>query len=743
MSSDLEWTTADAHDCENIMHLLKGARVIFVDGTFADRRSANQQEIKERMRSPCEKYVAWLFPTNSIKHPNEIVDLRIAHPKRKATVYDRSTIYFFKKPALGFFASAPRNLDGLHWFEEEDYDVYEVMAKGSQESVTMHAIALYYLKILPSSRKDNVYVHGAVISIPYHEMISQPAYISDIYTFLKSVPDAMIGITFVVQKDTESAHGTLLIFDKGERRLELYDPNGKDAVYGSHATPRYMYDSLLQNLHEFQNLDDGTNLVCKLWANAFEFQQEEGSCTLWASVIAICRMSGIPREKLPTRIQDLFEISSSIRGILWETCQFSKFPQGYLNLLEVDDVLRDCVVPSDDRDMLLDLVMNHNMKTPIPIPPDVDVCGESPREEANQPCDRVTVNVNEVDVHEGFIEYVDDICKDLRHVTVILPDVTTYTYALDKLSNLLSANGTLELQLPQPLDLNNDRTTERLKRLLDKDLKIKVRDGVVRQKDGLFLSPNLHFDSVLVEQPIFPKQMAELKSMSNTVVGVIEPLMPPIVQEVTINLLDPNITDIISHWTNTLTVPFGKHRIVRLICQGPLAGQEPLVSGWDISKKAPLWTKQFHELLDMSQSIEIPSMAGEYFRRQSGTRINIREFVFLLPNRMVIEYLTPLIDSGELRVKRWVFRFEPKSHLVETVNIMVQEELGLNNNIYFVLDPVTEETVRVTAEMNVRKYIIDEQYEHQKPAFLAELLSAAEDVIYRKLAAPTPLFFWT
>jgi hypothetical protein len=233
--------------------------------------------------------------------------------------------------------------------------------------------------------------------------------------------------------------------------------------------------------------------------------------------------------------------------------------------------------------------------------------------------------------------------------------------------------------------------------------------------------------------------MMELKSVSNNVVGELHPPEPPKeCAQVTINLLDPDLVDVIERWRTHC----GEDKIGRLICEGPLAGQEPLSPRSYKRLDGLPWIKQLLALTNMSHVVEIPSIAATNLMstmRFVNSQVNVEELVFLEPmyeeRSGLIEHSAQFFANGSLTVQRWVFRLKMLPDEVESVNILIQS-LAPRTNMYLVLESPTEEALRVATLMNVRKYIIDEQYKYNKSDMLAVFLDTAEDVIYRQLYPP-------
>lgn len=326
---------------------------------------------------------------------------------------------FFSKPS-------PKGLMGpllyLKKFPVANYDELVCLDVGMQSGTPNVVLAFYYFKILPEIRRNDVFLCNGVIMYKPYEIIPRienaKGYIrmrrdfhSAVNSFLSAVPSsAKMGICLMSTGD----HATMLVFDVAEHRLEFYDPNGRTATYHGNVgdQTRTPYAYFARNSRKLSAMNPK---LCKIWAPEFQFQHEPASCAMWSTGIAICRMSGIARDRLSTSIQDMKLISQAIRKSLFDTCQFSSFAQSTpYNPDEVDRALEACKVPDIDCERVTDLVRNCERPTPMPIPDDVDVCESQLQSGKPIDCDDVHIDQYESDID---VETLQNKCAHIGSIT--------------------------------------------------------------------------------------------------------------------------------------------------------------------------------------------------------------------------------------------------------------------------------------------------------------------------------------
>ena len=330
-----------------------------------------------------------LVPTSSLPYDvSEIKFKRVKDAQPKARLED----YIRQANTL---PEVSRQTEVQYEFKSSDFDVDMCKKNGVTTKTALTILIFYVRKILSDDERQTIYVHPKQIEYPsfaFSERIKPNTFAKRrefhraLNEFLETVPlHHTFGVAYVYM-DVE-AHASLLIFDVKNERLEFYDPNGRTARYTfavSTTNNDTFYDYLVRNR---QKLHAKHDQVCKIWAPVAKLQNEEASCSLWTTVIAMCRMSGIDRGRLPTDIQTISAISRKVREVLLETCLFSLFQNGLpytdLNIMIAVD---QCVVPSNDIKEIRDMIMANEGNDLLPIPPDIDVCAEPIQvEQAKQP----------------------------------------------------------------------------------------------------------------------------------------------------------------------------------------------------------------------------------------------------------------------------------------------------------------------------------------------------------------------
>ena len=465
-----------------------------MNGSF-DQFPAGVRSIVEfkhdRERPLCSLYIEWLFgpQKKKVRKYSKFIDLRTKkdHPNQ---------FYLFRAP--GFFTNTLPRPTGFgdnflpNMFlvsGNPDYTFWDF--RGTPDNVAIQGIAFYYLKILPLARQRFVHMNRSIIKHDLDEKIELvPQFLVDLARFIHSTPDDALGVSLLnyVSKDELRNHITTLVFDSRAKRLEFYDSNGLGSTGDGVKNPAIeVYASISSPLAmQFFSSIEGNRRVCRTWANTLKVQDCMMDCALWANVSAICRMSGISREQLPIKTSDQRAIMSVLRDIMWTDCKLSEYGERFFKRKEIDHTLHSCQVPAEKKEKLLGLVMKQATKLPIPIPPDREICylaAEPPK------CNRVTLNVQEVDIHGTFLRYVEALCG-LTHVTVLLPDIATYSESLDTIIDWMDNIGTLILKLPTPVNLTRDKATRDTLKTL-----VKANPNVVVMLDERRISEDMDLDS--------------------------------------------------------------------------------------------------------------------------------------------------------------------------------------------------------------------------------------------------------
>ena len=262
------------------------------------------------------------------------------------------------------------------YFDPKNYEVNICIKEGNYISTIMMTMAFYYYKVMTESMRVGVFLYHNYIRMPWFEPAKRGVqrdhakelqqFYKDLDNFLSQTPPSAVCTVAYLGLP---GHACLLVLDQKEKRLEFYDPNGRDAVYtvgqvdpSSHTAYAYFIRNRAV-LHEKYG-----KWVDRIWSPRHTFQKETASCGLWSSVLAMCRMSGVPRGMLPTDIGKITKISSTVRTLLISECRLSDFKQGDVEHKKYDAALSACRVPDDTRRELCVLVSTKN--EPQAIPPD-------------------------------------------------------------------------------------------------------------------------------------------------------------------------------------------------------------------------------------------------------------------------------------------------------------------------------------------------------------------------------------
>jgi hypothetical protein len=410
-----------------------------------------------------------------------------------------------------FYTDEDSNLP--RYFRKTDYDVNVCLSEGVHKSTSMVVLAFYYLKILPPSIRARVYLNPNFIQAPSFAkqrdnlfLESRKSFHTAINRFIRRTNERRaVGVSHVVYDDR---HAMLLVFDAPHNRLEFYDPNGRAALlWGEEDQSRTLYKYFIRNRQYFaQHLQ-----TCKIWGNVFVFQQEKASCALWSTVIGMCRMTGIERSRLPTKLQDVVDISTAVREALLKTCGFTQFSIVPFTPQNVDDVLLDCDVEPLEVDRILGLVMKHEGKPPIPIPPDVELCDDVQFQTACQ--EPLYIDLRDVDLDLNFTSYLSKMCR-LNYVVVNVGETVPDEDRMFNLVEAMQPNATLELISTQSFDLDAERTVSLLANLLaaSQQVLLKLNQATVSRMPWFWLEPQwnrLRLGRVLIKGNLKPDNYAD------------------------------------------------------------------------------------------------------------------------------------------------------------------------------------------------------------------------------------------
>jgi hypothetical protein len=274
-----------------------------------------------------------------------------------------------------------------------DYDVDTCITTGVHEQTFWLVMELYYYKIMPDELRNNAYMHRSPIEYNTlyqfgsralrgsHEL--RQVFMRDFNNFLSAIPkDKNIGIcpinirTVDPMDKKRHAHVALLVFDATKKRLEYYDSNGGDSLYfgsSNQSKTESFYGYLVRNSAQIHR---NNPQVCTIWGSHDSLQKEIASCSLWVNVIAICRMSGIDRQFLPTDFRDVREISIALRQTLLHACKFAVFTKGLITFTfqNWSVALRECKVPESQITHIRGLVEKQHLNPPKAITGDIELC---------------------------------------------------------------------------------------------------------------------------------------------------------------------------------------------------------------------------------------------------------------------------------------------------------------------------------------------------------------------------------
>lgn len=705
-----EWVKFDpSEECKN---LDDGLKVVFVRGSFDNFPNDAQKkwDHPESPKSLCTQYLDWLFPDNLFEVTSSTYTKYIDLWKRG----DR--VYMFKAPGF-FYFSNPEQLPDYTKFDRDDYDMDKCVKNGSHNATMLQLLAFYYTKILPSSLKRNVYIHKTQIAVPY--FVDLIPFTIDLITralwrFLTVTPRDSMGVVFVSYPE----HAMVLIFDSVAKRLELYEPNGINAKYritkGGPLQTFTMYDYLKTQVRMLK-----AQGIKRLWGNTFKFQQEDGSCSEWASAMAMCRMTGVSRDRLPTKTQDVLDIMSTTRRIIWNVCRFDQFSMYViLSFEEIDRALNACQVPADQSDALLNLVTKHVEYNPIPIPPDDSLTDEEMKDET---CPRpLVINLQQVNVNSYFIEYIEQYCQPPG---VVIVRGTSLVESSEAVSLIVPVAESVQLEMSEPINLSDIDSLNILKYLVRNGDRSKYR---VTAKEAVAydtvctsrMDGRVKFDQVIVAKTISAEARTQLEQIADKLVDELRSRV------MTLNIRNFNAIDnVLDHSPDSVDA---------IAFTGPLVGQEPhtLANGGRLG-----------QLMSVSAAVDMPSaninaIAMACDKARQGRTLHVTE-VGAYPiaddlGRAMA--LSKCIKTGVLSMDRLVLKLIAGANVIpDFAREFAKEQPSIP--VYVILDPVDEPTLQTAQSLGVLNIIVDQKYESEKPDTLRVFLERAQSVEYRKLCA--------
>ena len=712
-----QWVRFDPS--EECKYLDDGRIVVFVNGFFDNYPNDRQEnwDNPESSKSLCTQYLDWLHPFGYL----EVTTSTYAKYIDFWQLADK--IYLFKAPGFFYYSNRAYLPEYTHFFPS-NYAVDHCMQHGAYRATTLQVVAFYYTKILPPSLRADLYIHKTFIEFPYlvdMDIDTVKPITVELGMFIDATPFGSTGITFVGYPE----HAMVLIFDSKLHRLEFYEPNGVDAKYP------ITKNGPLQSFTIYDYLKTRPNLLLAygidtLWGSTFKFQQQGKSCSLWASIMAICRMTGIRREQLPTRTQDVKDLLSTIRMIMWSVCRFGDFQDSPLvSFQDIDRKLNTCILSKSEIDQVLGMVMKHAAYTPIPIPPDEPLDPDEMKVEPSVCPTPWVINLDEVNVTSYFIHYAWPYCQ---RSTVIVRG-SSVVASSEALRLIMFIAASVELEMVELINLSDVDTVATLDVLVAENPRC-----VMAAKKAVVYAPNtldlikkmrgrLLFDNINRAKAISTEATEALMGIARQLVSY------PMPWEVTLNLLNHNAMPYVRGLPDDC--------VDRLICTGPLVGQERpdyMLNRFANSRLKTMMQKSTHvEVPSTKVNIVALACAGEMHHTLHVTEVKTS---LSASDIAAFGQLDSCIKRGVLTIDRLVLQFEIDEASVVEVNRLVAN-VHARIPIYMLLNPVDEKSIDLyVRRMHVRNFIVAKRYENFSPVFLWNFLSKARSVIYRDLYEP-------
>lgn len=557
-----EWERVNRQEvCDKV--LAPGADVLFVrsssayyrEGYDSDPSLVGSMETEKFRHDPlkvhpdgtpmsvCAQYVLWLDPSTDVE------TIRSKYTLIELWTYGDTLFLFRQDPKPGFFTKQKSNFDALAVHRE--YLPESCLGfNGFTKSTSMMVLAFYYLKILPPELRARVYLNPSYIIAPPFGAVRNRAFKAKEKLFEEGFRDFItftnakncMGVSHVSEDD---AHAQTLVYDAPNKRLEIYDSDTtgplntldmQDTLYG-HFAGR---GPLLQE--EFG--------ICKLYGNGLHVQgrmQEdmygkgpEGfntkSCALWSTMNAICRMTGVDRDRLPIMFQDVMDTSTLIRTVLFRTCGLDQLKDKLIgSQAEFDRLIQNCRPDPADVEAILGSITKHQSKTPILIPPDRELCEEEKKDAP--PCTAIYLNLNEIKLTREVVTYFRTLCPQATRIDLQIPDDNSIDYEQIRYLYLFDQKPvTLNLITPAgaTLDLDDVVVSFVVHTMLtySKNITVHTQQATVTSgfvNERIRNSPiwkKFHVDRILLTKPTsaetYQKAVAALKDIADNVFGVIQ-----------------------------------------------------------------------------------------------------------------------------------------------------------------------------------------------------------------------------
>jgi hypothetical protein len=393
----LGWTRLDVSElCDRTLDPTK-LKVVFLD-----KRRVERWTNGDPPRSVCSQFIRWVRPDLTEEELRQNYSLIRVWEYRSALIFSMDAQLkeapnklervfegqFLDSQMFRRYVDNPRFHHNLHGgmpqFKWDGMNVDDMCRNdGLPECLAFPVLAFYYLKILTEKERAKIYLHPKMILPPLYErppdQLERDAFHNDLNEFMTATRRSQrVGICYGVQKNADGYHALLFVYDAPNKRLEIYDPNGRDALYLRPPQPgRTIYDYFIRNKEYYRD----QLAVCKIWSPAYMFQHEDKSCGWWAVVIGLQRMAGVHRRYLITDFRDLRSVMALIFSVIKSVCKFDDLTSCLHTIKDVDRALFRCVVPEERIAEIRALVTLP--RSMFDDSPDVELCADTSSDDSS------------------------------------------------------------------------------------------------------------------------------------------------------------------------------------------------------------------------------------------------------------------------------------------------------------------------------------------------------------------------
>ena len=233
-------------------------------------------------------------------------------------------------------------------------------------------------------------------------------------------------------------------------------------------------------------------------------------------------------------------------------------------------------------------------------------------------------------------------------------------------------------------------------------------------------------------------------------------------QQVTLNLLDPNLAARMQH--SRMECLFETNgKVKRVITEGPLSFQEPPGYDWELEEQFGPQVKfeYLNTLLRLGDAVELPSVeaqaltlayeAATGYTIMWGTdnesyyvpnlpaipsisaeevRIGAPSVKARTPNRWLWPVLK-LVSAGVLTVRRVVFKYGI-ANMQDTTRMITEPRLRDSNiPVYIAVEELNDDVWREIESTGVKNFIVPERFQSNPPDAYRVLMSQADQIIFR------------